>query len=242
MDHGPLPELGAPFDRALREALAHLDELPEAVVGVWLAGSLARGEGDTNSDLDLYVLVEADHRRRLSRRFNGVPTEFFLNPPHRARQYFNEDRALGRRPSLDMMAFGVILFDPLGECAAIADEARAAIDLGPNPDPIVLETRRYLATDKLDNAVDVVARDPTTARLLASTAVYEAMILCFLQAGRWAPRDKDLLPELRVIAPESAALVDAFHETGDVDIAGDAVEALIGQRTFYQWETPPEPV
>lgn len=242
MDHRPLPELGAPFDEALRQALEYLDTLPEPVIGVWLAGSLSRGEGDVNSDLDLYVLVDVGHRRRLSRRFNGVPTEMFLNPPRRARQYFEEDRALGRRPSLDMMAYGLILFDPVSECAAITAEARAAIDLGPNVDPVALETRRYLATDKLDNAGDVAERDPATARLLASVAVHEAMILSFLQRGRWAPRDKELLPKLRTVSPEAAALVDRFHATGELETAAAAVEALVGKRTFYEWETPPEPV
>jgi hypothetical protein len=223
-------------------ALEYLDELPEPVIGVWLAGSLARGEGDANSDLDLSVLVDTGHRRRLSRRFNGVPTEFFLNPPHRARRYFEEDRQLGRRPSLDMMAHGLILFDSRGECASIAEEARAAIALGPNVDPVVLETRRYLATDKLDNAIDVAERDPATARILASMGIHEAMILSFLQDGRWAPRDKDLLPGLRTLTPEAAALIDEFHDTGDLEAAANAVEALVGVRTFYEWETPPEPV
>ena len=241
MDHGPLPDLGAPFDQALKDALAYLDELPETVIGVWLAGSVARGEGDKNSDLDLYVLVDADHRRRLSRRFNGVPTEIFLNPPRRAREYFEEDRAMGRRPSLDMMAAGLILFDPNGECATIAREARAAAALGPNVDPVALETRRYLVADKLENAVDVAERDPVTARLLASTAIHEAIIVSFLQAGRWAPRDKDVLPELRILEPGAAALVDRFHETGDLAIAVSAVNALVGVSGFYEWETPPEP-
>ena len=242
MDDRPLPDLDAPFDQALTEALAFLDTLPETVVGVWLAGSVSRGEGDVNSDLDLYVLVDAPHRRRLSRRFSGVPTEMFLNPPHRARRYFDEDRASGRRPSLDMMAYGLILFDPVGACAAIAAEAREVIAQGPKIDPVALETRRYLATDKLDNAFDVVVRDPATARVLAAVAVHEAMILAFLRDGRWAPRDKDLLPELRALAPEAAALIDQFHVTGDLETAAVAVELLTGRRGFYEWETPPEPV
>ena len=127
-----VPDLGPPFDAALNDAAAFLDGLPEPVIGLWLAGSVSRGAGDANSDLDLYVLIDAEHRRRLSRRFRGVPTEMFLNPPERARRYFDEDRALGRRPGLDMMAEGLILFDPLGECAAIQSEARAAVALRPS--------------------------------------------------------------------------------------------------------------
>jgi hypothetical protein len=242
MDLTHRPELLPPHHGALDAAIAYLDALPETIIGLWLAGSVARGESDANSDLDLYVLIAQPHRRRIQRFFNGVPTEMFLNPPHRARAYFEEDRALGRTPGLEMMARGSILYDPFGTCAAIARDARAAIDAGPSVDPVVLATRRYLVSDKLDNAADVVDRDPATARLLASIGVHEAMLLWFLRAGEWAPRDKDLLPAIRARIPDVASLIDEFATTGDLAVARAAVELLIGVAGFYEWETPPEPV
>ena len=241
MDPIDLPRLGAPFDAALREALHYLDGLPEPIIGVWLAGSVSRGEGDANSDLDLYVLVDAAYRRRIQRFFNGVPTEMFLNSPARARQYFEEDRALGRRPGLDMMAHGLILLDTRGECAAIQAEALHSITLGPNVDLLTIETRRYLVADRLDNAADVFERDPTTARLLASAAVHDAMVLAFIRSGEWAPHDKDLLPVLRERHAVIAAMIDQFTRSGDLDAARDAVEHLLGVSGFYEWETPCEP-
>ena len=244
-DHGPVdlirrPELLPPFDGAFDAAIEFLDGLPETIIGLWMAGSLARNEGDANSDLDFYVLIEDPHRRRIQRLFNGVPAEMFLNPPHRARAYFEEDRALGRTPGLAMMAEGLILYDPRGECVAISDEARAAMERGPAVDAVALETRRYLVADKLDNAADVVDRDPATARLLASAGVHEATVLWFLRAGEWAPRDKDLLPAIRARVPAVASLLDEFAAGGDVAVARAAVELLIGVAGFYEWETPPE--
>ena len=242
MDLTYRPQLDAPFDRALDVALAYLDGLPETVIGVWLAGSVARGEADANSDLDLYVLVDGAHRRRLQRFFSGVPTEIFLNPPDRARRYFDEDRAAGRRPSLDMMAEGVILFDPQGECAAIQREARLVIETGPEADPVASQTRRYLVTDALDNAADVAERDSATARVLGGSALREAMVLSFLLDGRWAPRDKDLLPTLRAERHPAVTAIDEFGRTGAIAAAKAATHALIGVDGFHEWETPPEPV
>ena len=235
-----LPHLGEPYDAALRDAIEYLWTLPEPVIGIWLAGSVSRGEADANSDLDLYVLIDAAHRRRLSRFFHEVPTEIFLNPPHRARQYFEEERRLGRRPGLDMMAHGLMLFDPLGECATIQVEAREVIELGPAVPAVELETRRYLVIDKLDNAADVLDRDPTAALMLAAQAVQEALVLWFLLQGEWAPRDKDLLAEIRSGVPEAGVLVDRFVAAGDVDAARAAAELLIGVGRFYMWETPPD--
>lgn len=240
-DRAEPPSLDPPFDEALLKALDFLDDVPEPVVGLWLAGSVSRGEGDANSDLDLYVLVDAVHRRRIQRVLAGVPVEMFLNPPRRARQYFDEDRSLGRTPSLDMMARGLILLDPLGECAAIAKEAQAAIAGGPAVPEAEIEVRRYRATDKLDNAADVARRDPTTARLLASGALHEATILWFITQGDWAPRDKDLLPALRNRHLEAAAAVDAYGATGDIATARQAMRYLIGVAEFYEWASPPDP-
>jgi hypothetical protein len=236
------PSLGEPFDTALDEAVAYLNGLPEEIIGIWLAGSLARGEGDANSDLDLYVLVDAPHRYRVNRRCNGVPVEMFLNPPEWARRYLGENREQGSNGSISMMAEGVILYDPLDECAALAAEAKEAIELGPAVPDVPLALRRYLAVDDLDNARDVVDRDPTTARLLAAGSLYAAATYWFLHHGQWPPRRKELLPQLRVRYPQAAELIDRHAATGDLAAAEGALQLLVGEHTFYEWQTPPEPL
>jgi len=236
------PSLGEPFATALDDAIAFLDSIPEEVIGIWLAGSVARGSADANSDLDLYVLVDASHRRRINRRCNGVPVEMFLNPPEWARRYIAENRELGRKSSIGMMAAGLILFDPRGECAALAAESQAAIDGGPAVPEVQLELRRYFAVDGFDNARDVVDRDPTTARMMAAESLREAATIWFLTRGEWPPRDKELFPELRVRYPEAAALVDRHATSGDLSPAAAALRMLIGVDAFYEWATPPEPM
>lgn len=242
MELASQPVLAEPFATALDDAVAYLDRLPEPVIGIWLAGSLARGSGDANSDLDLYVLIDAAHRRRINRRCNGVPVEIFLNPPEWARRYIGENRELGRRSSIEMMAAGAILFDPRGECAALAAESRAAIDLGPAVPEVQLELRRYFAVDGFDNARDVADRDPTTARFMAAESLREAATIWFLRQGEWPPRQKELFPVLRAHYPQAARLVDRYAATSDLAAAAAALQLLIGVDTFYEWETPPEPM
>lgn len=236
------PDLGEPYASALDDSLAYLDNLPEEVIGIWLAGSVAHGSGDANSDLDLYVLVDASHRRRINRRSNGVPVEIFLNPPEWARRYIEENRESGRKSSVGMMASGLILFDPRGECVALAAESRAAVELGPAVPEYQLELRRYFAVDGLDNARDVTDRDPTTACFMAAESLREAAAIWFLSRGEWPPRPKELFPELRARHPEAAALVDRYAATGDLTTAAGALQLLIGVDTFYEWETRPEPM
>jgi len=236
------PTLGEPFGSALDDAIAFLEAIPEEVIGIWLAGSVARGSSDANSDLDLYILVDAPHRRRINRRCNGVPVEMFLNPPEWAHRYIAENRKQGRKSSIGMMAEGLILFDPRGECAALAAGSRAAIDQGPAVPEAQLELRRYFVVDGFDNARDVVDADPTTARFMAAESLREAATIWFLSKGEWPPREKELFPELRLRYPEVAALVDRHAATGDLGPAAAALQMLIGVDSFYEWATPPEPI
>ena len=66
---------------ALDTVLAALrEEFGDGLAGLLLTGSLARGEGDEHSDLDLYVLVDRPWRQRRTRWVDGVEVELFLNP------------------------------------------------------------------------------------------------------------------------------------------------------------------
>jgi predicted nucleotidyltransferase len=67
-----LPQI--PF---LKEVVTNLWQQPE-VVAVWLGGSLARGEGDPYSDIDLRVAVETTH---IAQWENPKLETFFGHPP-----------------------------------------------------------------------------------------------------------------------------------------------------------------
>ena len=104
-----------------------------------------------------------------------------------------------------------------------------------------LTLRRYGAVDQLDNALDVVERDPMMARILATEAVSQAIAVWFIERGAWMPRAKDRLHALRSVDAEAARAVELFIESGDVTAAESAIGVLLGVSGFFEWESIPEP-
>ncbi|GMQ86286.1 MAG: hypothetical protein BMS9Abin07_1859 [Acidimicrobiia bacterium] len=236
-----IPELEPPFDGALAAALDYVFEIHDDVVSINLAGSVIRGEPDARSDLDLYVIIGGELRHRVQRIFAGVPTEMFFNNEQRARGYFEQDKLQGRAPAVALMAFGHIIYDPDGVFARLRADALDVMERGPTVPEETLTVRRYGAVDRMDNALDVVDRDPTMARILATEAVSQAIAVWFVERGGWIPRGKDRLQALRTIDPEAAIAVERFIDSGSVSEAEEAIAVLLGVGGFFEWDSLPEP-
>src|SRR5215475_12175641 len=190
------PRLPERFDRALREAVSFvLDRFQP--IGIIAAGTIVRGEPDAASDLDVWVIHLAPVRQRLQKFFNGVPAEIFVNPPWVIRKYFVQDQGEARPISAHMMATGTVVLatDPVVE--QLRQTAISLLSSSPTLTPQRLTQARYAAATKLEDALDIVERDPAAAMMLASDAVRQMLHFVFLKAGRFIPRDKDVLDVLR---------------------------------------------
>ena len=235
------PPLEPPYDQALVEALEYIFETRDDVITINLAGSVASGEADARSDIDLYIIIEGEKRHRDQRLFGGVPVEMFFNPEERARRALEQDQLEGRAPGVALMAFGHIIYDPEGVFAKLRLEALEVMERGPAVPEETITFRRYTAVDQLDDAIDVADRDPVTARMLATEAVSQAIAVWFVERGGWTPRAKDRLAELRRVDPEAADAVEQFIRSGDVSDAESAIGLLLGVSGFFEWESIPEP-
>ena len=211
------------------------------MIAINLAGSVASGEADARSDIDLYIIIEGEKRHRDQRLFGGVPVEMFFNPEERARRALEQDQLEGRAPGVALMAFGHIIYDPEGVFAKLRLEALEVMERGPAVPEETITFRRYTAVDQLDDAIDVADRDPVTARMLATEAVSQAIAVWFVERGGWTPRAKDRLAELRRVDPEAADAVEQFIRSGDVSDAESAIGLLLGVSGFFEWESIPEP-
>ena len=236
-----MPSLEPPFDQALVEAIEYVFEIHGDVVAINLAGSVARGETDARSNIDLYVIVGGDLRHRDQRIFSGVPVEMFFNPEERARRAFDDDRKEGRAPGVALMAFGHIIYDPDGVFERLRADALDVMEHGPAVTDEQVTRHRYVAVNQLDNALDVVERDPAMAQILATEAVSQAIAVWFIERGGWTPRAKDRLEALRRVDPEAADAVVQFILSGDITDAESAVGVLLGVSGFFEWESIPEP-
>ena len=245
LDQCSWPALDDPYDVALHEAVEFTLRRFD-VLGIFACGSILRGDGDPLSDIDLYVVNADPFRQRIQRRFAGVPFEIFVNPAHQIRKYFVEEQAAARPLTAHMLATGHVVFgcDPIIE--QLIDEARMLLAQPhelPESKAVFL---RYFAVDMLDNAEDVREADPGNATLILHQAVSDMIDYFFLADGQFLPRQKETLRTLERCNPAAGALARRFYVASDLDtqfkLAKKLAADILGETTFFEWETKPEPL
>ena len=242
------PKLPDKYDRALREAVSFVLELFKPV-GIIAAGTVVRGTPDITSDLDVWVIHMEPVRQRLQKFFVGVPAEIFVNPPWVIQKYFVQDQAEARPISAHMMATGTVVLatDPVVE--QLRQTAISLLRSSPTLTPQRLTQARYAAATKLEDAVDIVERNPAAAVMLASEAVRQMLHFAFLKAGRFIPRDKDVLDALMTMDPDLATKAQRFFDAVDwkrrMQLANELADHILEVRGFFEWtselEEMPQP-
>lgn len=228
------------YHAAARSAIDLIFDLPVTIRAVTLSGSIVRGEGQPLSDLDIWVVIDGDRRQRICRLLDGVPCEIFLNPEDRILTYFEEEPATGACSSVGLTLDGHVLHDPDGVAARLRERAGAVRDAGPTVDHERLRLDRYHAVDSLDNARDMHPADPITAGFFLADALQRALKVAYLDAGRWIPRTKDLRARIGEVRPDLVPLLDAHAADPTPETAAAVVEAVVGQSTFFDWDSEPD--
>jgi hypothetical protein len=215
---------------------------PRAIV---VAGSIVRGEGDASCDFDLQVIHGEPWRQRAQRLSHGVPCEIFVNPLGRLRGYFEQEQREGQPCTAHMLATGWVVLDRDGCVREVRAEARSWLDRPPTTTPERLAAIRYGAADQIDNANDVIARDPATAAWLAGAAVEPVLIAWLLGQRRLVPRRKELLATVTVIDPavgeQARRALMAETPTARVEATAELARRCLGVTGFFAWESAREP-
>jgi hypothetical protein len=238
------PDLPAPYDAALREAIAYAFEVTEPIA-VIATGTIIRGTAHAASDLDIYVVHRAGFRRRIQRFFGGVPAEIFINPPNAVRSYFQDEHRDARPITAHMIATGVVVW----QSDAVIDELRAeAIQWlarqSEFPEDALLRAR-YGAASRFEDGLDMIGIDSASANMLLALAVVNMLeIECRKRSGR-IPRGKDLLATIAELDPTLGTLAKSFF-TARSDVERRACAESIADRTieargFFVWDSGPEP-
>ena len=230
-----------PFDRAALAAETHV-RATYAPRGIVIAGSIVRGEAGPTSDLDVFVIHDEPWRLREQRWFEGVPTEVFVNPPDRVREYFTNEHAEGRPGTAHMLVTGEPLppIDPIVQ--TLIDEAKGWLARPLEPTAAQLESMRYGAVDGLDDARDV-AHDPAAAQLVLAGVVEHIITYAFWRARRFQPRRKATLTALAELDPDAAELVRRWA-TGAEPLATvtELARHVLGVDSFFAWSSGRDPV
>lgn len=239
------PPLDTRYAEALREAVAFVFDLvnPIAVVAT---GTIVRGTAHAGSDLDIYVVHDEPHRRRVQRFFNGVPAEIFINPPHTVRSYFRDEHFAARPITANMLATGFVVWSNGPMIDVLRAESHEWLAKTTPLVPVELTPARYAIATRFEDALDVAETDPATSRMLMTRAVTGMLELeCRVRSGR-LPRGKDLLASARAANPEVGALAAIFFSDAPSQQRREAAEAIadrtIGARGFFQWDSGPGPV
>lgn len=228
-----------PFATALREVVAYAVEKYNPI-GLFGAGSVMRGEGDLTSDIDLYVIFDADYRQIEHKFFNDVPCQLFCNPPERVKRYFVEERGrLNNGPTTaHMIASGTVILNRDPRVDQIIVEAKQALERPPKPNEAMLQLMRYHTVSAVENMLDVCQTDPDMAMLEICNALPDMLHYYFLKQGKYVPRHKDTLQALRDHDPELAQLI---HQLFTVelekrfDILLEIADRTIEVRRFFEY-------
>lgn len=211
---------------------------PNATIAV-MAGSTARGERTSTSDIDLLLIGDVlfpdaeTSSIATTLAFEGEIFEVFGYTPAAFEEWALRDIAQHRPVIVNMLLDGI---------AVRADAAFATLrerwatirDAGPQVDAHELEVRRYIITDLLDDLGD--AADPAERHVIAATLFERTAHLMLLDGARWIAAGKHLPRALRSMDPVRAAeLIDpwvrgeldgfAAAAAAELDRAGGRVQA-----------------
>jgi hypothetical protein len=226
-----------PFDAAALEIERHV-RATYKTHGIVIAGSIVRGEAGPMSDLDVFIVHAEPWRLRDQKRFNGVPTELFVNPPERIRGYFKTEHQEGRPSTAHMLTTGELLAGADDVALELVREAHDWMARPLDVTDAMLTSMRYMIVDGLDDARDAMPHDPAAAMLLLATSVRESVGYAFWQRRLLQPRRKDLTRSLAAIDPAAADLVRAFATaSGDaaLQIAIAIAQHTLGVDSFFEW-------
>jgi predicted nucleotidyltransferase len=235
-----LPAVSERYRRAITAVVAEYRRRPE-VMAIILAGSVVRGEGGLTSDLDFWLPVDADYRRRKSFLVGDVPVEVFTNPPEQIMRCISS----GDYHAMHMMGFGTLLW--LREDAKahtlvprLRQWCRAGYALGPPPlGEEARKMRRYAIIDRLQDAYDILRSDPPMANLLMSQVVDQALDLYYAERRVWQPKGKRLLLDLRARDADLARLIERFAAASDAEVRHQVLLVILDHimgKARYGWD------
>jgi len=210
------------------------ERFPSSLAAV-LAGSIARGQGNAFSDVDIVVLLDgppAPYRETV--RVDAWPVELFVHTDESVSYWFGVERAKGSCTLAHMLATGLALGGP--EVERVQERARTHLAEGPPAwTGEAIEYQRYLLSDGLDDlagARDPNERDAVAALLLAGAAALRLALARHWQGtGKWQYRRlRDCDPELAERLYDGHRQVVSGGDHTDFVMAVDAVLAPLGGR------------
>jgi hypothetical protein len=182
--------------------------------GAFIFGSVARGAATARSDLDVQVLVDQDNPcSNINHPVIG-DVKLDLTFVSLAQLRRATEQEVARAARVPMLAESVIIFDKTGALAELRAWAREATPA--HATPADYQRLRFSVFHVHTKVTRALESDAPSALLAMHTGLAELFNLYRRLQGRWEVSSKRLLPELRVVDPPLAGLVEDFVATADL--------------------------
>ncbi len=201
------------------------ERFPGAEIAI-LAGSTARGERTTTSDIDLLLigdrlLSDGAASHAATHAFEGEAFEVFAYSREGFAEWAQRSIA-GHRPTVVHMLVEGVPLRRSDDLDAFRSVWAARLDAGPDVTSTELAFRRYQLTDVIDDLRD--ADDPLERHLLATLTFEKTAELMLITAGDWIGAGKQLPRRLRRLDAARADALAAPLLADQFDLLADAAE------------------
>ncbi len=197
-------------------------------IGIVVGGSVVRNEGDKNSDLDIYVVHSDNFRQRVTKFFNGVPCDIFINTMFHIKNYFIEEHKSNRPVTADMISTGTIVYgvenqDMIHLLDSAKTEAKSVLVLALEE----TQRRKYELSTLLEDVEDVLENNVELADYILQNLMIKTIDFAFLYLKTPLPRAKNRLKVLATADAEIGKRVYGFYGTKSVSKQYNICKELI---------------
>lgn len=114
---------------ALKEFLKNYEDNDD-VIGALLCGSYASGNQNEDSDIDVCLILKdnTNYQERGNVDSNSYLIEYFMNPVWKIRKYMEDEFSKNKFGTINMFAYGKIIYDLDGRVKELQDKALEYID------------------------------------------------------------------------------------------------------------------
>jgi predicted nucleotidyltransferase len=199
------PRIAATHKAALQScADALAEEFDFRLLGLLLAGSVARSTADMFSDIDLYAVLDINWHQRRRPEVHGVTIDLFLGRPEML-----VDMVVKRKDAcVHSFATGWNVYDPyhvIDELQCLAFEVYQMPSRGFDGSGMFLAVQRL--NDSLRKFIRLKDKTGVHAAFDAQFLVRTGLDAYYCLSGRWRPSRGDILDDLREHAPSIYASI-----------------------------------
>jgi|SRR3989339_485538 len=166
-------------------------------IAIIASGSIIRGNPDSSSDFDMYVIIQKKTRQRVQRFSNGIPCEIFVTNKTQIREYLKSEYRENRPITAHMISSGIVVYEKNKTYIRTIKEAKSWLHRKPEFIKKHAIAIKHTAALDLEDAKDTIIRAPETANLKISKAIENLIRYYFYSKRLHLPRPKDMFSALK---------------------------------------------